>query len=345
MSSTLSLPDNFTIDVHTHPIPEFYKDALIQSGASVTGDQLIVDGFATPPWTLQTYMENRDRCGFDFSLMSITALGVSFLKDIPAAAKLARRLNDQMASWVNLHPTRLGALGVLPIPDVASSLEEIKEYCLDDLEFEGIGLYTNYNGIYLGDTSFDPIMAELNDRKASVHVHPCQPFPEPNMVGMAAPALEYPFDTTRAIANLLLQGTQTKFPNIKFVFSHGGGAIPYLAGRIAGITCLPSQGGFNPNESFQKMQDHHFDLAASTTSPQLAAIMGFVGSKSLMIGSDFPYVPENGVALSMEQFSSSSYLSAEQTRDVRHRNTLSVFPRIASKLAGSTSAMISRAEK
>lgn len=129
-------------------------------------------------------------------------------------------------------------------------------------------------------------MAELNERKASVHVHPCQPCPEPNMVGMAAPALEYPFDSTRAIANLLLQGTQTKFPNIKFVFSHGGGATPYLAGRIAGISSLPSQGGFNPEKSLRQMQGYYFDLAASTTPPQLAAMMEFAGSKNLMIGSD-----------------------------------------------------------
>lgn len=120
------LPDNFTIDVHTHPIPEFYKAALIEAGATVEVEQLVIDGFATPHWALDSYMENRNRHGFDFSLLSITAPGVSFLKTSSAAAKLAHRLNDQMAAWIKMHPTRLGALGVLPIPDIASSLDEIK---------------------------------------------------------------------------------------------------------------------------------------------------------------------------------------------------------------------------
>ena len=130
-----TVPANYTIDVHSHIIPDFFRDALIAAGypvqlqtnatTNITTQQLIISGVMAPPWTLESYMENRDQFGYHYSLMSITAPGVNFLKGNPAAGKLARRLNEQMAEWIRLYPTRLGGLCVLPIPDFEGAVKEI----------------------------------------------------------------------------------------------------------------------------------------------------------------------------------------------------------------------------
>jgi hypothetical protein len=123
-------PADYTIDVHTHPIPEFFRTALINAGYAVEkDDKLIVDGFETPPWTLDSYLQNRENFGYHYSILSITAPGVNFLRGNPAAAKLARDLNNQMAEWTKQLPTKLGAFGVLPLMDIKTSLNEIKVRC------------------------------------------------------------------------------------------------------------------------------------------------------------------------------------------------------------------------
>jgi hypothetical protein len=118
------LPEDYTIDVHTHAIPVIWKEALISAGYPKEGTQPIIDGFLTPEWDIDTYMKNRDAFHYDYSIMSIGTPGVNFLKG-PAATKLARRINNEMAGYIKQHPTRLGALGLLPFPNIEDCLKEI----------------------------------------------------------------------------------------------------------------------------------------------------------------------------------------------------------------------------
>lgn len=123
----LNMSSNLTIDVHTHPIPDFYREAMIAAGYPTRdGTQLVVDGFQMPDFTIDSYVENRAQFGYDFSIMSITAPGVSFLNGNSQAATLARKLNKQMYDWTQEYPSSLGAFAVLPLPDIESSLEEIR---------------------------------------------------------------------------------------------------------------------------------------------------------------------------------------------------------------------------
>ena len=147
-------------------------------------------------------------------------------------------------------------------------------------------MYSNCKGLYLGDPLYDPIFAELDRRAATVFVHPTHPTPEVKLKGLSSPAIEYTFDTTRAITNMLISGSRKRHPNIKFIFSHGGGTLPYLAGRIAGNAALPFQGGLNAAESIAEMKGYYFDLATVTSAPQFAALDAFVNSTQLLIGSD-----------------------------------------------------------
>ena len=117
---------NYTIDVHTHPVPNFFREALIDAGYTLKGNDLYIDGFVTPPWDLESYLTNRANFNYHYSVMSITAPGLSFLNGNPRAVSLARRLNNQMHEWTEQHPDKLGAFACLPLPNIEASLEEIK---------------------------------------------------------------------------------------------------------------------------------------------------------------------------------------------------------------------------
>lgn len=160
------------------------------------------------------------------------------------------------------------------------------QYCLDVLKFDGVGLYTNYQGRYIGDEFLNPIFEELNRRGTTCLVHPVAPTPEVKLPNLSTPAIEYCFDTTRAVTNMLLSGARKQFPKMNLIFSHGGGTLPFLAGRIIGQAGIPHQGGLNPRESSEELKGYYFDLASAHTAPQLAALNEWVGSSQLLIGSD-----------------------------------------------------------
>jgi hypothetical protein len=120
------VPANYPIDVHTHPVPDFFREALIDAGYTVMGGELWIDGYITPPWDLESYLANREKYNYHYSVMSITAPGLGFLNGNLRAVSLARKLNDQMHQWTEQHPDKLGAFACLPLPNVEASLEEIK---------------------------------------------------------------------------------------------------------------------------------------------------------------------------------------------------------------------------
>ena len=287
MAQEASSKSTFKVDVHTHPIPEFYRDALYAAG--YPGDNvssIFVDGFLTPyPFSVDSYLAARREQGYNFSILSITAPGLSFLKGNALAGTFARRINDYFAENIREHPRELGAFGILPLPDINGSLAEIA-YCLDTLKLEGIGLYTNYAGVYLGDPELDPIFEELNRRKATVFVHPTNPPVSPQLYRMSLPVIEYPFDTTRAIGNFLFRQARKKFPDVNIIWSHAGGAMGSLGDRLAIQTTLPIHGGMNLNESLADLKSFYYDTAVQLSNAQFAGINEFVGADRILTGSD-----------------------------------------------------------
>ena len=129
-------------------------------------------------------------------------------------------------------------------------------------------------------------MSELNVRKVAVFVHPVAPFPEGPTLDVGAPVMEYTFDTTRAIVNMVLNDTVTRFPDIKFIFSHGGGTLPFLADRLSGVLTIPQQGGKDRATTQAAFKSLYFDLATACSPPQLAALDSFVDPSHLLIGTD-----------------------------------------------------------
>lgn len=149
-----------------------------------------------------------------------------------------------------------------------------------------MGLYTNADGTYLGDSALDPVFSAMNERGASAFVHPASPGCTSVAMGYPIPMTEYPFDTVRAIENLLMTGQRAKFPDLKMIFAHGGGAIPYLATRIAGMASLSWLAGLSAAESIAQLAGYYYDTASSTSAIQLTALKSFVGADHIVTGMD-----------------------------------------------------------
>lgn len=220
------------IDVHHHIVPKEYVRALSRLGVA---EGL---GVALPKWDVNKALDVMDQNCISSAVLSISAPGVWFNYKDPAgaiAADLSRRMNETCAALIADYPGRFAAFASLPVPAIDAALAEIA-YSLDELALDGVVLFTNYDGYYLGDARFHELFAELNRRKAVVFVHPSTPPGlERSHLGLPEAMLDVCFDTTRTAFSLIVNGVTKNYPDIRFILAHAGGAAPYLAGRV-GIT-------------------------------------------------------------------------------------------------------------
>ncbi len=288
------------IDVHAHYLPDFYVAAMRQAGLND------VDGMPIPVWSVGQAIEMMNTNGIAAQILSVSSPGITFANG-EDARQLARKLNDFAAGILRDHTPRFGAFALLPLPDIEGSLTEMA-YALDTLNFNGVGLLSNYNGAYLGDPVFDPVFEELNRRKAVVFVHPTAP---PNFkslsIGLPAPLIEYPFDSTRMAANLIRSGTLTRYPKIKLIVAHGGGTIPYLYPRL--LTGLGTTGG-------KIFPSFYYDLTATAMPGQTQVLRDVVDASKLLMGFDFPFMAGSTAepmiaGLNLGRFSSSEMRGIE----------------------------------
>lgn len=220
------------IDVHHHFVPPAYV-AFAKSHNQSPG--LMMKGRTTSdvPWELSIDLEDMDKNGTAASLMSVTTPGFWY-GTVAEIRRVTRECNEFGAKLTKDHPGRFGSFAAIHPPDTDGALKEI-EYSLDTLKAEGIGLFSNYRDKWLGHESFAPVYQELNRRKAVVFVHPITGACCGNLVpGVADTLVDYGADTTRSIGSLIYSGTTTKYPDIKWIFSHGGGVMPFVIERFLG---------------------------------------------------------------------------------------------------------------
>lgn len=196
-----------------------------------------------------------------------------------------------MAELRRTYPGRYGFFAALPMPDVEGSLLEIT-YALDQLKADGIGFYTSYDKRYLGDTSFAPVWAELNRRNAIVFVHPtlnqCCRDIVPNV---NEAIIEYGTDTTRAIASMLFSGTATRSPNVRIIWSHAGGTMPFLIHRFEDEARLTAANGYLPHGLQYELNRFYYDTAQTANVEAMTALLDLVPVSQVMFGTDYPYSP------------------------------------------------------
>lgn len=310
------------IDVHHHVLPPFYFQAAGRYLAAQA------QGYIPPGvqgWTPQRALDEMDSNGIDTAVVSISTPGI-WLGPGEGAAALARQCNEYVAGVAKDHPGRFGSFAALPLPDQDASLAEIA-YALDTLKADGICLMTSYGERWLGDPSFDAVFAELNRRQAVVFVHPTAP----NCCGslikwVPQPMLEFPFDTTRAIASLIYSGTLTKYPAIQFIFSHAGGAAPMLAGRMdeLGARVRPELAAAAPEGVDALIKRLHFDLANTANRPAAAALREVVPVSQILFGSDAPFNPIAWTTGGLPDLG----FSAEEMKAIGRDNALRLMPQL-----------------
>jgi 6-methylsalicylate decarboxylase len=271
------------VDVHHHMLPPFYMDLR----------RAVPDVGKMPAWSPSKSLDDMEKNGVTTAMLSLAVSGVSFDAG-EAGRSLARKSNDFGAQLAKDHPESFGLLAALPLPDPQGSLVEL-EYVLDTLHADGIALLSSYGDKWLGDATYEPVFEELNRRKAVVFVHPNAPNCCTNvMPHVPASTMEFYFDTARTIESLLLNGTFSRFPNLQFIFSHGGGAMPVLANRIARL--FPKDlASHAPNGVLYELKRQYYDTASASNPTSLSAIMSLVPSSQIVFGSDFPFLSAGDV--------------------------------------------------
>ena len=214
------------IDIHHHFQPDVYFAFQKAHGK----------GFPANQWILSKDLEDMDQAGTDVAFLSLTTPGFMF-GEMNEVRKVSRSCNEAAAKLIADHPGHFGSFATIPLTDTEGALRET-EYALDTLKADGIALYSNYGDVWLGHATFAPVYEELNRRKTIIYVHPVLPNccadlsvardGVPNEIAM----IEFGTDTTRAIASLIFSGMTTKFPDITWIFAHGGGTMPFLIERF-----------------------------------------------------------------------------------------------------------------
>ena len=299
------------IDVHHHFVSPGFSAALKALGIRTVG------------WSVQRSLEDMDKSGIDLAIMSLPPPAVEF-RDQQLARKVAREANDYGAQLRRDHPGRFGLFATIPYPDTEGSLREI-EYALDTLKADGIGLMTSYGGRYLGDKAFWPVLEELDRRKAVVYTHPtmplcCSKIPS----GVTIGAIEYATDTTRSMASLMFEGAASRYPGIRWIFSHSGGVTPFLLSRFQREEAIPKNKPMLPNGLMYELRKFHYEVAQGNHPSALAALLKIAPIPQLLYGTDFPFRDGAEVNAGLAAYG----FSTADLRAINRENALRIMPRL-----------------
>jgi predicted TIM-barrel fold metal-dependent hydrolase len=299
------------IDIHHHVAPPKYIEEM--------------RSLLQPPtlgWTPEKTLADMDEAGVATAITSITTPGV-WIGDNEQGRRVARECNEYSAKLAADHPGRFGMFAALPLPNIEASLREI-EYGLDTLKADGIVLFTSYRDKWLGDPAFEPVMEELNRRKALVFTHPEAPLCCRGLIpGVNEAVIEYGTDTARAIARILFTGTATRFPDIKWIFSHGGGSMPMFADRFARTGQLPVNAPHVPNGVWAELKRFYYDVAQIEHPMGLAAVTRMVPISQILWGTDFPFRPGRVYVKGLSEFG----FDPADLRAIERDNALTLLPR------------------
>ena len=308
----------YRIDAHHHILPPDYLSAVAAAGIAAGG------GRDFPEWSPDDSLALMDRHGIERAIVSLSSPGLYFGN--PGATRdLTRLCNEYSAQLIRENPGRFGAFAALPLPDVDASLTELA-YALDVLGLQGTCLLTNYGGAYLGNPKFTELFDELNRRKCIVFIHPDVP-PGSDSLGLSAPAFkgELVSDTTRTVSDLLFSGTLERCPDIRFILSHAGGTIPYLALRLSLGQFLPGLQEKVPQGVATYLGHMYYDTALSASPHALRSLQELVEPSHILFGSDYPFAPELATIATIEGLRSYDGFDERTLKEIEQDNALSLF--------------------
>jgi predicted TIM-barrel fold metal-dependent hydrolase len=277
------------------------------------------------------------RYGIRIQMLSISDPGVSFVSG-SEAVNLARQCNEYATSVAQAHPGSFGAFAVVPLPQVDAALAEVG-YALDTLGHDGVGLLSSYQGKYLGDPSFESLLAELDRRRAWVFVHPTAVSAD-DKPSLQVPdfVYEYPFDTARTIVSLLFNASFKRYPHIRWHFAHGGGAVSMLRFRLevlaeaapeaAGLILPPVAKGLVRKDADDALAGNFYDTALIPDPPELEAVRHMTGYRHMLFGSDWPFASRIYATSGDPAPLLSSAFTNSERHAVERLNAVAQFPRL-----------------
>jgi predicted TIM-barrel fold metal-dependent hydrolase len=185
---------------------------------------------------------------------------------------------------------------------------------------------TSYQSKYLGDPAFAPVIDELNRRKAVVFTHPVRPDCCRNLVAdVAEPVIELATDTTRTVASVLFSGTATRCPDIKFIWSHGGGTVPFLTMRLVNWARVRKDLKDRlPDGPVAELRKFYYDVAQAAHPYALSSLLRLVSTSQLVFGTDFPFVTAAATAQGLKDFG----LSGQDLAAIDRGNAAALLPRL-----------------
>jgi predicted TIM-barrel fold metal-dependent hydrolase len=274
-STTVAAAPRDIVDVHAHFTPPTFRAAGIAQGPMAG-------------WSVEKQYEEMDKAGVRRALLSVTTPGVTVAGD--AGLKLAREANDYGARIASDSKGRLGLFVYIHRPlDTEAALNDIA-YGLDTLKANGVCLFTSYDGKYLGDAVYDPLFSELNRRKAIVFVHPTSAACCARVLQTVPDTvIEFGTDTTRAITNYVYRGAARRFADVKLIFSHSGGTMPFLIERYDFLD-KSGQGKAGVPDGFRaEIAKFYFDIAQAANPVATQALRSVVPTRQIVFGTDYPY--------------------------------------------------------
>jgi len=287
------------IDVHNHFYPPEYLKALSsrKSVVKVTTDAKGNPHIHYPGDYNVAVAGHRDiayrqgvleKEGVDTQVITLTTPG-THVESAEYAATLATLVNDAFATVIAERGPRFAALATLPLNDPKASLKELRR-AVEELHLPGAMLFSNVNGVALADQRFWPLYEYADATGAVLHIHPTSP------VGVEAmteywlmPLVGFLMDTTLAAAHLVFSGVPERFPRIKWVLGHLGGAIPYLAERLdRGFQAFAECRAHIKRPPSEYLKTWHYDTV-NFDRKALELAIAFAGADRILAGSDYPH--------------------------------------------------------
>jgi 6-methylsalicylate decarboxylase len=273
------------IDVHAHYWTDDYLDLLVELGKTDTATQRGAGAGGGPD--LDRRLALMDRAGIDLQVLS-AAPQLPYAADADRAAAAARYVNDEYAALVSAHPDRFRAFAATPMPHIDAAITEIGR-ALDELGMVGVTMNTSVLGRAITDPDFDPVFAELDRRAAVLYLHPvgngaCSPLVSEHRITWMVGA---PFEDTIAAMQLITSGHLQRYPGVKIICSHLGGALPMITRRADDHVAWEAPD--TPEPPSQAAHRLWYDTVSHCHAPALRCAIDSFGADRILLGTDFPY--------------------------------------------------------